>query len=331
VDAGPRARVSGVGGATSARRVASAARRAAGPRAAAVAASRAGAISLPLRPLPGRDRAAKPAGGLGQRIGSFVASLPDHPWLDRVVRGRAWIPLLGVLLAGIIAAQVEILKLGATMGRALEQTTTLTTQNEQLRGSVAALADDQRIERLAAGMGLVLPPPGAVGYLAAQPGGNASGALANIHSPNPSAFVWLTPKNGALVTGPGASTLPPGSGVLAPATVPGTSTATGTGAGSATGAGTASTPGASAGTATGTASGSQGATSPQGSTTPSQATATTSQAPATTSQGATTNSQAPAGGATPTQQGTSTSGGQGLATGAASIQPASSGQASAGG
>ena len=71
-----------------------------------------------------------------------------------------WIPLLGVLLAGIVAAQVEILKLGATMGRALEQTTTLTDRNEQLRGSVAALADDQRIEQLAANMGMVLAAAG---------------------------------------------------------------------------------------------------------------------------------------------------------------------------
>ena len=54
-----------------------------------------------------------------------------------------------MLLAGIVAAQVEILKLGASMGRSLEQTTTLTSQNELLRDSVASLSDDQRIERLA--------------------------------------------------------------------------------------------------------------------------------------------------------------------------------------
>ncbi len=102
----------------------------------------------------------------------FALSLPDHPLLDRVVRGRAWIPLLGVLLAGIVAAQVEILKLGASMGRSLEQTTALTSQNEQLQGSVASLSDDQRIERLASSMGMVLPPPGAVGYLTAKRGGS---------------------------------------------------------------------------------------------------------------------------------------------------------------
>ena len=71
------------------------------------------------------------------------------------------------------------------MGRALEQTTTLTTQNEQLRGNVAALADDQRIEHLAGGMGSVFPPPGAVGYLVAKRGGDAGGARATSTRPIP--------------------------------------------------------------------------------------------------------------------------------------------------
>jgi hypothetical protein len=157
---------------------------------------------------------------------SFAAALPDHPWLDRVVRGRAWIPLLGVLLAGIIAAQVEILKLGATMGRALEQTSTLTTQNEQLRWNVAQLGDDQRIERMAGTMGLVLPPPGAVGYIAAKPGGDVAGALANIHAQDASAFVAMAPHNGALVTGPGTSTLPPPLGTPAPTSTTSTTSTT---------------------------------------------------------------------------------------------------------
>jgi hypothetical protein len=158
-----------------------------------------------------------------------AVALPDHPWLDRVVRGRVWIPLLGVLLAGIVAAQVEILKLGANMGRALEQTTTLTTQNEALRGSVAQLSDDQRIERLAANMGLVLPPPGAVGYLAAKPNGDVAGALANLHAPAASAFALMTAKNGAMVTGPGTSTLPPSPGAPPPPPTATTATTAATG------------------------------------------------------------------------------------------------------
>ena len=104
------------------------------------------------RSLSGIERRSRHT-GIGRRIGAAVLSLPDHHLLDRVIRGRVWIPLLGVLLAGIVATQVEILKLGASMGRSLEQTSSLTSQNEQLRDNVAALSDDQRIERLATGDG----------------------------------------------------------------------------------------------------------------------------------------------------------------------------------
>jgi hypothetical protein len=281
-----------------------------------VAAARAAAVALPL-PLPGFRRAPGPVvhprprpvpapreretqpGGLARRAGALVVSLPDHAWLDRVVRGRAWIPLLGVLLAGIVAAQVEILKLGASMGRSLQQTTTLTNANEQLRGSVAALADDQRIERLGGAMGLVLPPPGAVGYLAAGRGGNVGGALGNLHTPDSSAFVTMPAKNGALVTGPNASTLPPSPGAPPPPTTT-TSTTTATSS--------------TAGTAT---------TTPSSTTTPTSA-STTSQ---TSTTAATTATSSTAGTATTTPSSTST---QTPSSGAAAIAPSST-QSSSGG
>jgi len=284
-----------------------------------VAAARAAAVALPL-PLPGFRRAPGPVvrprprpvpapreretqpGGLPRRAGAVVVSLPDHPWLDRLVRGRAWIPLLGVLLAGIVAAQVEILKLGASMGRSLEQTTTLTNANEQLRGSVAGLADDQRIERLGGAMGLVLPPPGAVGYLAAGPGGNVDGALANLHTPDSSGFVTMPAKNGALVTGPNASTLPPSPGAPPPAATTASST-------------TATS--SSTGTAT---------TTPSSTTTPTSASGTTAPSGgSTTSSVSTTSSQTTT--ATPTTTATST---QTSGSGAAAIAPSST-QSSSGG
>ena len=59
------------------------------------------------------------AGGL--RTAAYVRALPDHALLDRIIRGRAWIPLLGVLLAGIVAMQVEVLKLNAGIGRSIER------------------------------------------------------------------------------------------------------------------------------------------------------------------------------------------------------------------
>jgi hypothetical protein len=122
-----------------------------------------------------------------------VRDLPDHALLDRVVRGRAWIPLLGVLLVGIVAMQVEILKLGTGQGRWIERGSALQTRNQSLQASVAGLMDDQRIEALAAKMGMVMPDPTAVSFLSAQPAGDAARAIANIHAPDPSTFTSQTP------------------------------------------------------------------------------------------------------------------------------------------
>jgi len=117
-----------------------------------------------------------------------VRSLPDHSLIDRLVRGQAWIPVLGVLLAGIVAMQVEVLKLGTSAGRAIERGSTLQSQNESLQASVAALEDDQRIERLAASTGMVMPPTTVLAFLSAHPAGDTAQAIANIHSPDPAAF-----------------------------------------------------------------------------------------------------------------------------------------------
>ena len=281
------------------------------------------------RPQPVRDRAPKPDIGVGRRIGAAVLSLPDHHLLDRVIRGRVWIPLLGVLLAGIVATQVEILKLGASMGRSLEQTSSLTSQNEQLRDNVAALSDDQRIERLATGMGMVLPPPGAVGYLPAGSGGDVARAVANIHTPDTAGFLALAASNGALVTGPGTSMLPSNATVLAQAGTPGSATPT---SNSSPTQAVASAPPANT-TSSGTSGSTSGTTqAPPAEQAPPTTTSTGSLAPTTSAQPTTTDSQ----GATtapqttqPTQ--TTSTGTQGPATGAAGIGPPSPTEPSSGG
>jgi hypothetical protein len=134
------------------------------------------------------------------RGGAFVRSLPDHPLLDRLIRGRVWIPLLGVMLAGIVAMQVEVLKLGASMGRSLQMNSQLSARNASLHESVASLSDDQRIEQLASSMGMVMPPPQAVAFLRAHRGGDVGAAIANIHQPDAGAFEMLTTNHGAVVT-----------------------------------------------------------------------------------------------------------------------------------
>lgn len=148
-------------------------------------------------PVGGRARAAAVARAtmpresvaLSERALALVRGLPDHSLIDRLVRGRAWIPVLGVLLAGIVAMQVEILKLGSRMGRSVERAALLQTQNESLRASVAGLADDQRIERLAVGMGMSMPRPESLVFLQARPSGGLAKALANLHAPDPTGFL----------------------------------------------------------------------------------------------------------------------------------------------
>jgi len=170
---------------------------------------------------------------IGARAAAFVRTLPDHPLLDRIVRGRAWIPLLGVMLAGIVATQVEVLKLGASVGRSVERSTQLETANEQLRANVATLADDQRIERLAAGMGMVMPAPDAVSFLSIRGSGDVGRAIANIHAPSPASFLSLLPAGGTTLTPGGQSITPTGGAVTPAAGASGStaSTATATGAG----------------------------------------------------------------------------------------------------
>ena len=149
-------------------------------------------------PFTGRGAAPpgpRPAFRCRTRAVSFVVALPDHPLLDRIVRGRSWIPILGVLLAGIVAMQVEVLKLSANMGRAIERGTALQSRDEQLRVSVAQLSDDQRIERLAAAMGMVMPDPSAIGFLAVHPAADVRAALANIHQPDAAGFIPRCPRS----------------------------------------------------------------------------------------------------------------------------------------
>jgi cell division protein FtsL len=133
-----------------------------------------------------------------RRVLAYLLALPDHPLLDRVVRGRTWIALLGVMLVGIVAMQVELLKLGRSIGRSLGETTALQSRNEQLRVSVAALADESRVDRLAVAGGMVLPSPTGVGFV--SPETSVARALANIHAPDAALFAAASGRNGAVTT-----------------------------------------------------------------------------------------------------------------------------------
>ena len=260
------------------------------------------------RPRHGRSaiRLPDPIVSTGLRAQAFVQALPDHRLLDRLVRGRAWIPLFGVMLAGIVAMQVEVLKLGASMGRSLQRDSALVSSNQLLRVDVARLADESRIEQMAAGMGMVMPAPDAVAFISARPNGGVGRAIGNIHSPNPAGFVTLLSSNGAVV-GAGGQTA--GSTSSSPGSSSGASATTGP-------TGVAQL-GAPASTSAGT-----GAQAQAGSTAPVQSVA--SQSTSTPSQSASAPAQAPA--APPVAAPPPTA--PGNPTGAAAIQPSAPTQTS---
>ncbi len=216
------------------------------------------------RPTPARRRArtglAPSGASLAVRAAAYVRALPEHSLLDRIIRGRVWIPLLGVLLAGIVAMQVEVLKLNAATGVSLQRTTALQNQRDMLQADVARLADDQRIESMAAQMGMQMPAPSQVKFLSTSSA--ATGAAAtHIQAPNATTFLAQLPAaqtTGGVTTGAApvsAAVTDPTASATATATpnatTPATTTAaTSTSAATATGAATPTTPAAPASTAT---------------------------------------------------------------------------------
>ncbi len=157
------------------------------PPAAATSATRPAALPRAPRrvsgPAPARSR--RPlvveTPTLGPRIAAAARALPDHRLLDRLVRGRAWIVLIGMALIGIVAMQVSLLKLNAGIGHNVQRSSVLQRQNDLLRAEDSRLAEGQRVERTAAHAGLIQPNPGSVRFIAQRQGnaGRAAGALAH--------------------------------------------------------------------------------------------------------------------------------------------------------
>jgi hypothetical protein len=116
----------------------------------------AGAVALPRR---------------GGATGLFlrVRALPEHKFVDRLLRSRLWIWLIGVLLGGIVAMQVSLLKLNSGISRAVETAATLERQNADLEAAIARKSAPDRIENGATALGMVMPPAGDVRYLTAGP------------------------------------------------------------------------------------------------------------------------------------------------------------------
>jgi cell division protein FtsL len=108
----------------------------------------------------------------------------DARLLDRLVRGRFWIAIVAIALMGIVFMQVSLLKLNAGISRAVTAGDTLERQNAALRGDISNLDSGERIQSVAAKLGMITPAAGNVHYL---DGREADGgrAAASIKPPAP--------------------------------------------------------------------------------------------------------------------------------------------------
>ena len=129
----------------------------------ATPASRAAAVGGQLIPFAGRTAVA-------------VGQLPDSGLMVRMTRGRAWIAVLGVLLAGIVTLNVITLSFASSSSRVDERITALDQENPILRGRDARLTSPGPIRQAAAPLGLAMPSSEDIHFTAAGPDDVATAA-----------------------------------------------------------------------------------------------------------------------------------------------------------
>jgi cell division protein FtsL len=137
--------------------------------------------------------------------------------LDALLTGRVWIALVGVLLAGIVFFNVDLLRMNRDITQMADRADALQRQNARIREEVAHLASSERIQEAAAKVGLVLPEPGDVRYLRSNPKVDARNASKRIIAPTeaytpPTASTTTTPSTtsttSTTTTDPGSAATP---------------------------------------------------------------------------------------------------------------------------
>jgi hypothetical protein len=141
-------------------------------------------VSGPVRrPVPVGPPLRRGSTGVFERI----RALPETRVIDGLLRGRAWIWLIGLLLGGIVAMQVSLLKLNAGISRAVTTAGTLERQNAEIESEIAKLSTIERVRAEADAEDMVAPAPGAMDYLQARPDRDARLAARRMQPPSDSA------------------------------------------------------------------------------------------------------------------------------------------------
>jgi hypothetical protein len=98
------------------------------------------------------------------RTAVAMRGLPDSGLVVRLTRGRAWIGVLSVMLAGIVALNVVSLSLSASQGRVAQQAQILEQENSALRARLAQRLSNDRVQSEAASLGMAVPGPEEISY-----------------------------------------------------------------------------------------------------------------------------------------------------------------------
>lgn len=265
------------------------------PRTAAPRAPRrvSGPAAKPRRTPDARTRRAPVRDPFIVRAIERTVRMADSRFLDRLIRGRLWIPLVAMGLMGIVFMQVSMLKLNAGIGRAVQASATLERQNSTMRAEVSGMESGSKIYATAKDIGMVAPAASTTPSYVRVGGAAQAAAAAKLMTPaDPDAVARA--KAAAMVAGTGtgtgtttvapvstaaattAGTTAPVTATAAPAMGTGTTTAGTTGVGTATTAATGTGPtGTGAATATGTPATTGAATTGAASTTGATGAATT--------------------------------------------------------
>jgi hypothetical protein len=182
------------------------------------------------------------------RTGVFerLRALPDTRAVDRLLRSRACIWVIGVLLGGIVAMQVSLLRMNTAISRAVETQSTLVRENANLEAELATKMSGDKVRAAAIKDDMVDPPAGETRFLVAHPGTDAWLAVRRMKPPSDQARAVM--ENGGRLPGVSAAgaagTVAAAAGTGAATTsqtVPGTTTATQLSAAQSTSTATAAT------------------------------------------------------------------------------------------
>ncbi len=137
---------------------------------------------------PARPRAvpavALPAGGPFERI----RGLPDKRVVDRLLRGRLCIWVIGVMLGGIVAMQVSLLRMNAGISRAVSTAAVLELQNSDLEATIARSTTGEKVRDAALASGMIDPKAGDASFLTARPSTDPALAVKRMTAPSDSAI-----------------------------------------------------------------------------------------------------------------------------------------------